>query len=73
MKELKNELDKLTTKDIFPYIDDEKYRNLFLRLLHSKECETDEFIMSEAIQIYANTKDDNLKVRILELLKDLRY
>ena len=68
-----NELENLTEKDIFPCIENSKYRNLLLRLMHSKHNDSDEFIISEAIQIYANTEDDNLKVRILELLKELDF
>lgn len=68
-----NESENLIEKDIFPCIENEKYRNLLLRLMHSKNNDSDEFIISEAIQIYADTEDDNLKVRILELIKKLDF
>lgn len=68
-----NELDKLTIQDIFPCMDNDEYKKLFLRFWHAEECESDEFIISELLQIYINTKDDNLKVRILELLKYAKF
>lgn len=67
------ELDKLTTQDIFPYMDNENFKKIFLRFWHSNNCESNDFIINEAIQIYINTEDDNLKVRILELLKDVKF
>lgn len=67
---IKDQYENLKGEEIFPYIKDEKYKNLLLRLMNSKLCsESDEFIISEALQIYANTNDVYLKVRILELLK----
>lgn len=68
----KKEIDSLTEKDIYPCIENEKYRNLLMRFMHSKFNDTDEFIISEAIQIYADLEDDDydLKLRILELLKN---
>ncbi len=68
---LKNELQNITENDIFPYIKDERYRNLLLRFMHTKVNNTNEFIISEAIQIYADTDDDNIRLRVLELLKDV--
>lgn len=70
---LKNELSNITENDIFPYIKDERYRNLLLRFMHSKVNDTDEFIIGEAIQIYADTDDDNIRLRVLELLKDVNF
>ena len=70
---LKKELSNITENDIFPYIKDERYRNLLLRFMHSKVNDTDEFIISEAIQIYADTDDDNIRLRVLELLKDVNF
>ena len=65
--------DNLTKKEIFPYINNEKYENLLIRYMHSRNNDSDEFIISEAIQIYATTDDDNLKLRILELLKNANF
>lgn len=78
MKE-ENKLDlkniKMTEKEMYPCIDDEKYYNLLKRFMFSIYNDSNEFIISEAIQIYADLGDDEheLKVRILELLKDVRY
>ena len=41
-----NETEKLTTNDIYPCIENKKYRNLLLRLMHSKHNDSDEFIIS---------------------------
>ena len=68
-KFLNTELNELSSKDISPYTNNEKYNNLLVRLLHSKINDTDEFIISEAIKIYSETDDNNLKIRILELLE----
>lgn len=69
-----NNYDDLTKEQIFPYVGNDNYKNLLTRFMNSKLCaESDEFIISEALQIYANTNDDNLKVRILEMLKNINF
>lgn len=71
-EEFKEELEKLkeTEQIINPYLDDPKYRELYMR--YHAYCKED-FIFSEAIQIYANTDSDEVKVRILELLHKNYY
>ena len=68
-KNFSTEINNLSLGDIFPYIENEEYLNLLIRLMHSRINDSDEFIVSEAIKIYMDTEDDNLKIRILELLK----
>lgn len=67
-KEFKEELAKLkeTEQIINPYLADPKYKELYMR--YHTYCKED-FIFSEAIQIYANTNSDEIKVKILELLR----
>ena len=63
----------LTENDIFPDIkNDTKYHKLLSRFAHSEESESDEFIISEALKIYSqlDSSEYDLKIRILELLKD---
>jgi hypothetical protein len=74
-QEFKKELDKLKKENkidpyCFLYTNDEEYKRLYL-----KYCAEgmDNFVLSEAIRIFANTKDDDVKVQILELLRGLRY
>lgn len=65
----------LTEKDIYPYLENERYKNLLKRFMHSKNNDSDEFIISEALQVYADldTDDYDRKIRILELLKDTEF
>lgn len=74
-KNIYNETKNITQEDIYPYLGDEKYRKLLLRFMATKQSDSDEFIISEAIQIYAQLgeKDYELKLRILELLKDVEF
>lgn len=74
-QEFKMNLDKLKEENKIDtysllYTDDEKYKKLYL-----KYCTEgmDNFVLSEAIRIFANTNDDNVKVQILELLRGLNY
>lgn len=71
-EEFENELEKLkeTEQNINPYLDDPKYKELYMR--YHAYCKED-FIFSEAIQIYANTDSDEVKVKILELLHKTDY
>lgn len=66
---------KMTEKEMYPCIENEKYYDLLKRLMFSLYNDSKEFIISEAIQIYADLGDNDreLKIRILELLKDVRY
>lgn len=65
----------LTEQDIYPYLNNERYKNLLERFMHSKNNNSDEFIISEALQVYADldTDDYDRKIRILELLKDTEF
>lgn len=65
----------LTEKDIYPYLDNEKYKNLLERFMHSKNNDSDEFIIAEILQMYVNTQENEyaLRLRLLELLKDLEF
>ena len=66
----------LTENDVFPDIkNDTKYQKLLSRFAHSEESESDEFIISEALKIYSqlDSSEYNLKIRILELLKDTHF
>lgn len=71
-EEFNQELKHFTNTEqiINPYLDDPKYKELYLR--YNAYCKED-FIFSEAIQVYANTDNDELKVRILELLHKNDY
>ena len=66
-EELQKEIQKIEKSNECPisYLDDEKYKELFIRYCAMDKAE---FIFSEAIQIYLNTDNDMLKVKILELL-----
>lgn len=35
----------LTEKDIYPYLENERYKNLLKRFMHSKNNDSDEFII----------------------------
>ena len=66
----------LTEADIFPDIkDNTKYQKLISRFVHSEESESYEFIISEALKIYSqlDSSEYDLKIRILELLKDTHF
>ena len=61
-------------KNLHPYLDDEKYRNLYDRFVDSDIKDCNEFIVSEVSNMYKNLEDDDyeLKIKLLELLKDCR-
>lgn len=65
----------LTDQDIYPDLNNEKYKNLLERYMHSKHNDSDEFIISEALRVYADLDSDDYdrKIRILELLKDTEF
>lgn len=65
----------LTEQDIYPYLNNERYKNLLERFMHSKNNNSDEFIIAEVLQMYANTQENEyaLRLRLLELLKDLEF
>lgn len=66
----------LTNNEIFSDIDiNPEYQKLFVRFKHSKEAESDEFIISEALKMYSELEWDeyDLKIRLLELLKDKHF
>lgn len=68
--------ENLTNNEIFPDIDkNTKYQKLLTRFKHSEETESDEFIISEALKIYSELEWDeyDLKIRLLELLKDRHF
>ena len=66
----------LTNNEIFYdiYINPE-YQKLLARFKHSEETESDEFIISEALKMYSELEWDeyDLKIRLLELLKDRHF
>lgn len=70
MNEIKKQVENLSVEDIYSCLKDEESKRLFIKFYHSKVSESDEFIINEAIQIYAHTDNVELKVRILELLKN---
>lgn len=65
----------MSISDVFPYGDDDRYTILLKRFMHSDATNSNEFIIGEALKIYSElTPDDQeLKIRILELLKDLHF
>lgn len=66
----------LTHNEIFPDIDkNTEYQKLLARFNHSEETESDEFIISEALKMYSELEWDeyDLKIRLLELLKDRHF
>lgn len=65
----------LTVQDIYPYLDNENYKNLLERFMHSKYNDSDEFIIAEVLQMYANTNENDcaLRLRLLELLRKLDF
>ena len=52
-----------------------KYDDLFARFKQSKEAFSDEFIITETLKMYSELDDDeyDLKIRLLELLKDRSF
>lgn len=54
---------------------DEKYQKLCDRFMESDRNMSDEFIINEALRVYAglNNCDKDLKIRILELLRLCHY
>ncbi len=76
MYKIFNNSSNITESDIFPGIkDNPKYQKLISRFVHSEESESDEFIISEALKIYSqlDSSEYELKIRILELLKDTHF
>lgn len=68
--------ENLINNEIFPDIDkNTEYQKLLVRFKHSEETESDEFIISEALKLYSELKLDeyDLKIRLLELLKDRHF
>lgn len=68
--------ENLTNNEIFPDIDkNTEYQKLLARFKHSEKTESDEFIINEALRVYAglNNCDKDLKIRILELLRLCHY
>lgn len=65
----------MNISDVFPYGDDDRYTILLKRFMHSDTTDSNEFIIGEALKIYSElTPDDKeLKIRVLELLKDLHF
>lgn len=65
----------MSISDVFPYGDNDKYATLLKRFMHSDATNSNEFIIGEALKIYSElTPDDReLKIRVLELLKDLHF
>ena len=67
--ELLAEIENFKQKDSLPYLNN-KYKRLFLRYC-SKEKE--EFIFEELIRIFVLTDNDEIKLKILELLYNINY
>ena len=67
--ELLAEIENFKQKDNLPYLNN-KYKRLFLRY-YSKEKE--EFIFEELIRIFVLTDNDEIKLKILELLYNINY
>lgn len=68
--ELIAEIENFKQNDTLPYLNNREYKKLFLRYC-SKEKE--EFIFEELIKIFVMTDDDELKLKILELLHNINY
>ncbi len=65
----------LSDNEVFPDIDNNPtYQALLARFMKAEKEESDEFIISEALKMYSELDWDeyDLKIRLLELLKD-RY
>lgn len=68
--------ENLTDDEIFPNINQSpEYQMLLARFMHSEKTESDEFIISEVLKMYSELECDdyNLKIRLLELLKDRHF
>ena len=68
--------ERLINNEIFPDIDkNTEYQKLLARFKHSEETESDEFIISEVLKMYSELEWDeyDLKIRLLELLKDRHF
>ena len=66
----------MTNNEIFPDIDkNTEYQKLLTIFKHSEETESDEFIISEVLKMYSELEWDeyDLKIRLLELLKDRHF
>ena len=66
----------LSENEIFPDIDSNPtYQTLLARFMRAEKAESDEFIISEALKIYSELDWDeyDLKIRLLELLKDKHF
>ena len=68
--ELLAEIENFKQKDSLPYLTNKEYKRLFLRYC-SKEKE--EFIFEELIRIFVLTDNDEIKLKILELLYNINY
>ncbi|MFR5772168.1 MAG: hypothetical protein ACLUE7_02040 [Lachnospirales bacterium] len=68
--ELLAEIENFKQKDNLPYLNNKEYKRLFLRY-YSKEKE--EFIFEELIRIFVLTDNDEIKLKILELLYNINY
>lgn len=68
--------ENLTNNDIFPDIDkNTEYQKLLASFKHSGKTESDKFIISEVLKMYSELEWDeyDLKIRLLELLKDRHF
>ena len=66
----------MTNNEIFPDIDkNTEYQKLLTIFKHSEEAKSDEFIISEVLKMYSELEWDeyDLKIRLLELLKDRHF
>ncbi len=70
-KEYKDELEKYeNTQNFIDYMDNENFKKLFLKY---NSVGMDNFVLSEAILILANSHDNMEKLSALELLRKLDY
>lgn len=68
--------ENLINDEVFPDISENPlYQMLLARFKRSEKAESDEFIISEALKLYSEltSKDYDLKIRLLELLKDRHF
>ena len=66
----------LSNNEVFPDIDNNPtYQALLARFMKAEKEESDEFIISEALKMYSELDWDeyDLKIRLLELLKDRHF
>ena len=68
--ELLAEIENFKQQGSLPYLNNTEYKRLFLRYC-SKEKE--EFIFEELIRIFVLTDNDEIKLKILELLYNINY